>query len=169
MYFLSYRTVNFGAAVGCGLMTLYAVLYLQNYLGLEPCYLCITQRVFVIACGIIFALAAVHNPTGRVRQVYAIAASLSAMAGAYFASKQVWLQSLSEDLVPSCGPPVDYLFDTFSTPEVMTMLMRGDGQCAEIQWQFLGLSIPAWVWLSCVGYLGIALFQLLRKDSVLRA
>ncbi|HBO15500.1 MAG TPA: disulfide bond formation protein B, partial [Porticoccaceae bacterium] len=50
-----------------------------------------------------------------------------------------------------------------------TMLMRGDGQCAEIQWQFLGLSIPAWVWLSCVGYLGIALFQLLRKDSVLRA
>ena len=86
------------------------------------------------------------------------------MGGSYFAMKQLWLQGLSANQIPTCGPPVDYLFEAFSTFEVIAMLVRGDGNCAETQWQFLGLSIPAWVLVNCSLLLAVGLLQLLRKN-----
>jgi len=43
------------------------------------------------------------------------------------------------------------------------MLLRGDGNCAEVQWQLLGLSMPAWVMLAFVGFAAVGLVQFLRK------
>lgn len=164
MEFFSYRKTNIASAVGCAALCFYAIVYLQQHLGLEPCYLCVTQRFFVVGCGLLFSLAAIHNPTGSGRLWYAGATCISALGGAYFAMKQLWLQGLSADQVPTCGPPVDYLFDAFSTIEVIAMLVRGDGNCAEVQWQLLGLSIPAWVLINCMTLFAISLFQLMRKD-----
>lgn len=157
------RTIGLAMAASCAGLIAVAVFYFQNRLGLDPCYLCITQRVFVIVVGVIFLVSALHNPAAGGQKIYAALAALAASAGGFFSIKQLWLQSLPEDQIPACGPPVDYLFDAFSPSEALNMLLRGDGNCAEVQWQLLGLSMPAWVLVCFVGLTAVAVFQLLRK------
>jgi len=67
-----------------------------------------------------------------------------AMAGAGFASRQLYLQSLPADQAPACGPSIDFIFQTFPLTDALSILLRGDGNCAEVAWRFLGLSIPGW-------------------------
>ena len=107
------RTIGLAMAASCAGLIAVAVFYFQNRLGLEPCYLCITQRVFVIVVGVIFLVSALHNPAAGGQKIYAALAALAASAGGFFSIKQLWLQSLPEDQIPACGPPVDYLFDAF--------------------------------------------------------
>lgn len=164
MLYPNNRIVSLSVALGCGALLLVAVLYFQEYLGLEPCYLCITQRVFVAIVGIIFLFAAIHNPNPHGQKIYAGLGLLGAVGGSYFSAKQLWLQNLPEDNIPTCGPPVDYLFDVFPASEVITMLIRGDGNCAKVQWDLLGVSMPGWVLLMFVAMAGVGIFQLLRKD-----
>jgi disulfide bond formation protein DsbB len=159
----SYRLINGLQALISLLLIIVAVFYFQDYLGLEPCYLCITQRVFVIAIGVICGLAVIHNPPQCGQRIYAALSTIAAVAGGYFSSKQLWLQSLPEDQVPACGVPVDYLFDAFSLSEAVAMLLRGDGNCAEVQWQLLGLSMPAWVLIAFGGFTIVGLTQRWRK------
>ncbi len=160
----SYRIINFVQAVGSAGLIVIAIAYFQNFLGLEPCYLCVTQRVFVITIGVICGIAALHNPQSQGQRWYAGASVLAALLGGYFSGKQLWLQSLPEDQVPACGVPVDYLFDSFSASEAITMLLRGDGNCAEVQWQLLGLSMPGWVMVTFVGFAALGIMQFLRKS-----
>ena len=164
MKYASYRMLNFLGAFGCGALLLIAVFYFQNYLGLEPCYLCVTQRVFVALTGIIFLAAALHNPSSYGNKIYAGLSLLSSVTGAYFSAKQLWLQSLPEENIPSCGPPVEYLFDAFPMSEVLAMLVRGDGNCAKVQWEFLSISMPGWVLISFIILSLLGLYQLLRKN-----
>ncbi|HAZ94824.1 MAG TPA: disulfide bond formation protein B [Porticoccaceae bacterium] len=160
----NYRTTNLLVATGCAGLIAIAVFYFQNHLGLEPCYLCITQRVFVIAVGVICGIAALHNPQSKNGQrSYAGLILITAMAGGFFSVKQLWLQSLPEDKVPACGPPVDYLFEAFSASDAISMLLRGDGNCAQVQWQLLGLSMPGWVLVSFIVLAGIGILQFFRK------
>ncbi|MAJ80748.1 MAG: disulfide bond formation protein B [Porticoccaceae bacterium] len=159
----SYRAVNALSAVVCAWLFIFAFFYLQEYLSLQPCYLCFTQRFFIVACGLAFAIATVHNPEGTGRKAYAGCSSLFTMAAAFFSMKQIWLQNLPDDLVPTCGPPVEYLIKEFSVLEVIPMLFKGDGSCADIQWQLFGLSIPVWVLINSVGLLTVSLYQMLRE------
>lgn len=136
------RAFLLGALVCAGLMG-YA-LYAQYGLGLEPCPLCVFQRVAVIACGVTFLLGAIHNP-GRVgAAVYALLVVLFAGAGAAVAGRHVWLQTLPPDQVPACGPGLAYLVETLPFTEMLATVFRGDGNCATIDWRFLDLSMPAW-------------------------
>ena len=157
------RTINLLMAAACAGLIAIAIFYFQNHLGLEPCYLCITQRVFVIAIGVIFLVAGLHNPLAKGQKIYSSLVAATAAVGGYFSIKQLRLQSLPEDKVPACGPPADYLFDAFSVSEAISMLLRGDGNCAEVQWQLLGLSMPGWVLVAFIGFAAVAIFQLLRK------
>lgn len=157
------RALNSLQALSGVLLIAIAVLYFENHLQLEPCYLCITQRVFVIAIAVICALAAIHNPAQSGQKIYASLSTLMALVGGYFSVKQLWLQSLPEDQVPTCGVPVDYLFDAFSLSEALSHLLRGDGNCAEVQWQLLGISMPGWVLIAFIGYALVGIFQFSRK------
>lgn len=160
----TYRVINTAQALASLFLILTAVVYFENHLALEPCYLCMTQRFFVVAVGLICTAAALHNPQQFGQRVYAFVSMFAAALGGYFSSKQLWLQSLPEDQVPACGIPVDYLFDSFSFSDAISMLMRGDGNCAEVQWQLLGLSMPAWVLISFIGFFLLGALQLLRKN-----
>jgi disulfide bond formation protein DsbB len=158
----SRRVVNFlGFAVCCGLMGF--ALFAQHVLLLDPCPLCVFQRVAVISIGIIFLVAALHNPYGAGRIVYAVLLVLAAGAGAAVAGRHAWLQQLPPDQVPSCGPGLDYMLDTLPFTEVLSNVFRGSGECAEIVWQFLGLSMPGWVlvWMIALG--GAGLWNNLRR------
>ena len=159
----NHRVINSLQALSGLLLIFIAVFYFQNHLQLEPCYLCITQRVFVIAIAVICALAALHNPAQYGQKIYAGLSALMALIGSYFSVKQLWLQGLPEDQVPACGVPVDYLFDAFSLSEALSHLLRGDGNCAEVQWELLGISMPGWVLIAFIGYALMAIFQFTRK------
>ena len=110
------------------------------------------------------ALAAVHNPKQFGQKVYSSLSLTLVLAGIYFSGKQLWLQSLPGSHVPSCGFPVRHLFENFSTIEAITMLLQGDGNCADVRWQLMGLSMPGWVMVCFVGFGTIGVIQFLRKS-----
>ncbi len=138
-------------------------LFMQYAIGLEPCYLCIVQRVFVIFTGLVALLAFIHKPGKPGTRIYGATVALSAIGGGAFSIRQLWLQSLPEDLVPACGPPADYLFDALPLKDVIPLLLRGDGNCAEVQWALLGISIPGYTLIAFSGLALLGLWQLFRK------
>jgi disulfide bond formation protein DsbB len=154
------RQTNLFIFLACNGIILVA-LFMQNTLELKPCYLCITQRGFIILTGTFSLLAFLHNYGIK---VYGGLITLSALAGGFFSGKQIWLQNLPEDQVPACGPPVEYLFDAFNFSDALSMLFRGDGNCAEVQWTFLNLSIPAWALLCFLGLAALGLWQMIRES-----
>ena len=159
----SYRNINLAQVFVSVLLMAIAVGYFEKILNLEPCYLCMTQRAFIVAIGIICTLAVVHNPGKLGQRIYASLSISMVIIGSYFSGKQLLLQSLPDSEVPSCGIPVDYLFENFSLTEAITMLLQGDGNCAEVQWQLMGLSMPSWVMLSFIGFGLLGVVQLFRK------
>lgn len=147
---LSRRLGNFALAGLCAGLMGYA-LYSQHVLGLEPCPLCVFQRLGVIAFGVVALLAALHNPGRTGARVYGVLGLAAAGAGAGVAARHIYLQNLPPDQVPACGPGLNYMLDSFPLTEVLSKVFSGSGECAEIAWQFLGLSMPAWVLIWCLG------------------
>ncbi|HIF35578.1 MAG TPA: disulfide bond formation protein B [Candidatus Thioglobus sp.] len=141
--------------------------YSIKILGLEACTLCITQQFFYCVIGVTSFVAFLHNPLGPLVRLYSGFIFLCATAGAWIAGRQVWLQSLPEDEVPLCGPPLEYIIDVFPFSDVLNALFMGDGNCAEIPWQFLGLSMAGWsfIWFGVI----IILSLLVIKKSTLIA
>ena len=138
------RLANYLGFVVCGLLIVYAY-YTEFFQGLEPCPLCIYQRVGVVVMGLIFLTAALHHPPPSGSRAYSILIALIAITGAVVSARHVWLQHLPADQVPACGPGLEYIFDVFSFSEALTMVFSGSGECADVSWQFLGLGMPAWV------------------------
>ena len=161
---LDNRSINLASFGICLFSLILAKYYFEEFLGLEPCYLCITQRVFLLLAGIIFLISTIHNPKNLFKKVYSYVAIFFCSAGAYFSTKQLYLQSLPEDQVPQCGPPVEYLLETFSGFEVISMLVQGDGNCAKVQWEFLFISMPGWVLVIFLALIAITAFQLKRPS-----
>ena len=128
-------------------------LYSQHVLGLEPCPLCIFQRVGVISLGVVFLLAALHNPRGWFRYVYVALIGIAALATIGVASRHLYVQAQPPGSVPSCGAPLDILWQYSPALEVVKTVLKGGGECQEVNWQFLGLAMPAWV-LICAVLLG---------------
>ena len=156
------RLLNFGGFLACSGMMGYA-LYAEHVLMLMPCPLCVFQRMAVIALGLVFLLAALHHPSGRGRFVYAALVAAAAGAGAGVAGRHVWLQSLPPDQVPSCGPGFEYIIDAFPLADALKMIFTGSGECASIDWELLGLSMPAWVLIALVAVGGVGVWNNLRR------
>lgn len=131
--------------------------YMQYVMDLHPCPLCITQRVFIVAVGLTGLLAFIVNPKRLGTRIFSFLGLLFAVIGGSFSARQLWLQSLPEDEVPACGPSLDYMLDNFPLTEALSLLLRGDGNCAEVTWTFLGVSIPGW---TLVAFIGLALFNI---------
>lgn len=146
--------MNFIGFAACAAMMGYA-LYAEYALLLEPCPLCVFQRMATIATGLVFLIAALHAPSGAAgRRIYAALIMLAAGTGAGVAGRHVWLQNLPADQVPACGPGFDYIIDAFPLSEALRLIFTGSGECASIDWSFLGLSMPAWV-LICFAMLAM--------------
>lgn len=135
-----------------------AALFLQYVLHEEPCPLCMLQRVIFIIIGVLFLIAAAHNPRRLGSRLYSILIALFALGGVAAASRHIWLQNLPKDQVPACGPGLDYLLQNFPLAEVWQELMHGSGECAEKGRTFLTLGIPEWTLLWYVLLGGWALF-----------
>jgi disulfide bond formation protein DsbB len=140
-----------GFAVCLGLMGF--ALYLQYYEEQNPCPLCIVQRVAFIALGGVFLVAALHGPLRVGSIVYSAVLFVIAGTGAAVAARHVWLQHLPRNQIPECGPGLQYMLERFPLSQVLEKVLRGSGECAEVGWTFLGLSIAGWslVWFIALG------------------
>jgi len=150
-YGLDYcRLLNGGCLLICagGLGFAY---YAQFYLGLEPCPLCILQRLALLVLGVLFLLVTVHNPNGWGARVYDALIGSAAGIGACIAARHVWLQHLPLEETPRCGPGLDYLLETLPLREIVREVLTGSGECAKVDWTLLGLSIPEWTLLLFLG------------------
>ncbi len=149
--------------VACAGLIGYA-LYTQFHGGLLPCPLCIFQRAAFAALGVVFLIGGLHAPLGlAVRRVYGAVGIVAAAVGALIAGNHVRLQHLPPDQVPACGPGLDYLLEAMPLTGVVRKVMTGSGECAEVDWSFLGLAMPAWslIWFVALG--GWALYAGFRR------
>jgi disulfide bond formation protein DsbB len=153
---LSFRQMAVIGAATCAGLLAYAY-YLQYFDGQEPCPLCLVQRGCYYAIGLVLLAGAVHGPRRLGARLYAGAAFLFAAGGGATAARHVWLQHLPPDQVPACGPDLFYMLDNFPLGRTLQLLLRGSGQCAEVHWTFLGLSIAGW---SLVWFAAFALYAL---------
>jgi len=141
--------------------------YLQYVEYLDPCPLCITQRLFYLIIGVVSFLALLFFKSPRGQQVFAALFVLSSIGGLATAGRQVWLQHLPKDQVPECGLGLYYWLENEPFMQTLALLFKGDGNCAEVQWQFLGLSIGEWSLAWFVGFflLGVYLFVRLGREA----
>jgi len=120
-------------------------LYAQYVLRLDPCPLCILQRVAVISIGVLALLAGLHDTRGWGFRLWSALVALAALAGLGVSGRQLWLQSLPPDQVPQCGPGLDYLLQTMPFSHALGKVLMGSGECAVVDWRFLGMAMPFWV------------------------
>lgn len=156
------RTLNFLGLLACIASLLFAVLYLEGVLGLDPCPLCILDRVVLVALGLVFLLALVHDPGARGSRIYGGLASVLSLAGVGLAGRHVWLQGLPADQVPECGPDLYFMLETLPALEVIKQVLTASGSCAEVQWTFAGLTIPQQTLVLFAGLLALSLCQAFR-------
>ena len=151
MFGLTRRTTHFAGFAVCVGMLAFA-LYAEKVMKLEPCPLCMFERVGIALLGIAFLLAALHHPRGTAgARGYAALIGLATLVPAGIATRHVYIQSLPPGTVPSCGATLDYMLEVFPLLEVVRQVMTGGGECAKIDWTLLGLSMPAWVLIAALG------------------
>ena len=153
---LSYRWLcAAGAAICAGCMGF--ALYLQYVRHLEPCPMCIFQRVAMIATAMVYLAGLAIGPRRVARVVVCGLSFVTAALGAGVAGRHVWLQSLPPDQIPACGPTLEYMLQLLPFNRVVMMVLKGDGNCAKIVGQWLGITLPGW---TMVGFIGLAVFSL---------
>jgi disulfide bond formation protein DsbB len=161
---LSPRALNFCGFAACAALLAYA-LYSQFHLGLEPCPLCIFQRIGIAVTGLFFLLAALHHPRGNGRYAYAALIAVAALATLGVAARHVYVQHLPPGTLPSCGAPLSILVKFTPFFALIKKVLTGSGECGEINWRFLGLAMPAWVLLCSAGLAALGLFANLRPGD----
>jgi len=153
----SFRQLMALGAACCFALVAYAY-YLQTSKGLEPCPLCIFQRIGFIVTGIVMLVAALHGPRRIGRRVYGMLAAIATIAGGSVAVRHIWLRHLPPDQVPDCGPGLDYMLEAFPLGKTLTTVFTGSGECAASDgWLLLGLDMPSW---ALIGFLGLLVLSL---------
>jgi disulfide bond formation protein DsbB len=147
---LTRRTGNVLGMLACTGLIAYA-LFVQYGLHLEPCPLCILQRIAVITAGVLFLAAAIHNPADRIARVYAVLIDVATLVGIAVAARHIWIMAQPPGTVAECGASLEYMMDVLPLHEVLGKVLTGSGECAKIDWHFLGLNMPTWVLMALVG------------------
>jgi disulfide bond formation protein DsbB len=150
------RLLNSLGFLACAGLMAYA-LYAQHVLNLDPCPLCIFQRIGVIALGAVFLVAAIHNPRRWGSYVYLGLIVLAALATIGVSARHLYVQSLPLGAVPSCGAPLNVMWEYTPIGELIKKVLIGGGECQEVNWKFLGLAMPGWVLISAavLGVFGV--------------
>ena len=148
----TFRAQYFAGFIVCVLLMTYAY-YEQFAMAVEPCPLCIFQRIVVIVMGIVFLVGAIQNPGASGRRIYGILQLLTAFVGVGIASRHIWVQHQPPDPFAGCAPGWNYMVSNFPISKVLKMAFTGSADCSQINWTFLSLSMPEWT-LICFVLLG---------------
>ena len=150
--------------IGCSALLAIAYFYFQQSLGLAPCPLCMFQRAALVGVAAFCLLGIVFRPKKLGSKLLAFGATLSSLIGLGIAGRQVWLQHLPADKVPECGPGLDFMLEMNPLFDVITTVLSGSGECAEVKWSLLGFSMPEWMVLVFVVITLICLKLLFSKE-----
>ncbi len=156
------RRVNFVLACASAAAVAFAF-YAQFGLDLVPCHLCIFQRVTMAAMAAAFLLAALLSRPGASGALFAALVGITGFATMATAGRHVWIQMQPAGSVPACGADLDFMLDVFPLTEVILKVFRAGGECAKVDWSFLGLSMPAWVLVLAAALTAAGLWVNLRK------
>ena len=153
---LTRRALNLAGLLACIGLLGYAW-YSQGVLGVEPCPLCIFQRIGVAATGVVFLMAWLHSPNGGGARAYGVLLALTSLATMGVAARHIWIQHLPDGQVPVCGATLNYMLDVFPLSEVIRKVLTGSGECHQVNWRFLSLAMPTWVLIAAtaLGMLGV--------------
>lgn len=130
-------------------------LWIQTRYQLNPCPLCISQRMVFMALGLLFLITAFVKANTLLSKFFTLLLVLTALGGAGVAIRHWWLQAHRDSMIADCGVGFDYMFENFPLQKALTLVFRGTGDCAAIDWTFLGLSLPQ---MSLLAYLGLAIY-----------
>ena len=151
--------IGFAACFGIVILAL----VIQTVYNLEPCPLCITQRMFFMCLGVLFLVAAFIKPASLLQKTFATLQLLTALGGAGWALRHWYLQANKESMIADCGVGFDYMFENFPLKKMFTLIFKGTGDCAAIDWTFLGLSLPQLALITFVGFGAYAVWLLKEK------
>lgn len=133
-------------------------LYTEKYLFLNPCPLCMVQRYVYVLIGLLFFITYIKPPINWGRKFFGIVISLVSLFGMLVAGWNVRMQHLPPDEVPACGASLDIMLDTFPLKDIIAELINGSGDCHEVVWSFLGLSMPTWSFICFLGFFLYTIF-----------
>jgi disulfide bond formation protein DsbB len=156
------RAVFAFIAAACAAMVAYAILYMQEELGLDPCPMCILSRYVFIAIGTISLLAALHGPRGLALKAYAWLITLFAVAGIGVSLRHSYLQHFPPKM-ETCGTDLEFLLNALPLSQALPKIFSGTGSCSKVDWRFLGLSIPEWAGLWFLAFALLALWAAYRR------
>ena len=157
-----FRLLCLGVFFACAGMLAFAIFYLQGKLYLDPCPMCVLQRYGFFAVGIVALIAAIHNPDFRGRRVYGGFIALFSLLGGAVAANHTWVQYFPPENAGCAAGDLHYLVNTFSLAQALPKIFAGSGECSEVKWRFLALSIPEWALVWFVGLLLFGLFAMLK-------
>ena len=158
------RVISAGGLLLAVVSMVFAVGYLQMVQYLAPCPLCILDRLVVIGLGVVFLLTLLHNPQRTGRRIYAALAALLSLTGIGICWRHIWLQNLPPDQVPECGAGFSHMLQTMPLMDFLDTILNESGECADIQWQFLGFSIPEWTLVLFVVFLGLSVLLFFSRS-----
>ncbi len=150
-----------------GFVTCFAIvalaLVIQTQYHLEPCPLCISQRIIFMSLGVLFLIAAFIPPATWLKKAFTALQVLTALGGAGVAIRHWYLQANRESMIADCGVGFDYMFENFPLQKAFKLIFRGTGDCAAIDWTFLGLTLPQLGLISFLGMAAYAIWLFARK------
>jgi disulfide bond formation protein DsbB len=148
-----FRWQFLAGALACIALLAYA-LFEQFQMGVEPCPKCIFQRIAFMAMALLFLAGALHGPGATGRRIYSVLVAIAAAVGSVIAVRHLYVQLTPHDpLMEGCGPGLNYLLVSFPLAEAVKKAFMASGDCGEVSWTFLGLTMPAWT-LVCYILLG---------------
>ena len=154
--FLTFKKINlFGSLLSFLLVML--ALIIQTQFNLEPCPLCVSQRIVFIVIGFLFLLFSFLNPTKIIQFIHFVSLIVANIFGMVFAIRHIMIQSKWIIVPAECGIDLGYMFDNFPLTEAFILLFKGTGDCSEIDWLFLGLTLPQ---LALISYIMFSILTL---------
>jgi disulfide bond formation protein DsbB len=161
--FLSARRFH-GLVAFAAFVLLAVAFYMEYQMGLEPCPLCMLQRIVFFCVGVVSLVSAL-TASEKARKVFSWIVVVLSFVGAALAIRHLYLQSLPMDELPACLPGLSYMFEVFPWQEIMQAMVMGTGECGDVVWTLFGLSIPGWTLVAFVGMAIVNIVIALRANK----
>jgi disulfide bond formation protein DsbB len=165
MHKITVRLTNILGFFFCAISLSFAYFFLQKHLGLEPCILCILDRIVIATIGLIWLAAFAHNPKRWGQYIYQSLALLFSGLGIALCWRHIWLQNLPEDINAECSPGLSYMVETLPFETVWQKVFNTKSSCSDIEWTFAGLSIPEQTLLVYIALTSLCLFQIYKHKK----
>lgn len=150
-FFLSHKQAHLFAFFAAYFLVALALI-IQKKFNLDPCPLCITQRIIFMVLGLFFLINAFIKPTYLMRILSLVVLSITSIIGMVFSFKHILIQSKAIDVPNECGVDLNYMFENFPFSKALNLLFKGTGDCSHIDWTLLSLTIPQWAFIGFISF-----------------